>query len=267
MMLHRKTARTAAAWSVALMMASPIIWMALTAFKTDLEASRFPPSLVFQPTLENVALAGASLARPTLNSVAEAVGATGLCFLLGFPAAYALAFGEMRARNTILLGMLATRLTPGIGVMIPIYLIFKAVGLIDTLVGLALVFALTNLPIVVWLLFSSMREIPREILESARLDGATPKQQLLLILLPLCAPGLCSTALLSVILCWNEAFWSVQLTSSAGMPVSAFVGTLSGDLLWAKFSASSLLAVGPILLIGWAAQRQLVRGLTFGAVR
>ena len=147
------------------------------------------------------------------------------------------------------------------------YLIFKAIGLIDTQLGLILIYTLLNLPIVVWMLFSYMREIPREILESARMDGATIRQQLIDLLVPLCMPGICSTALLSIVLCWNEAFWSLQMTSSAGAPISAYIATLTSDLHWATLSAASLMAIGPILLIGWLTQRRLVRGLTFGAVR
>ena len=269
MTFGRKLALTGAAWSVALLMAAPIIWMGLTAFKTDLDALQFPPKLVFWPTLENFASANAniSVARPLANSIAVSVGATLLCVLFALPAAYALAFGRHRRRDAILLGMLMTRFMPAIGLMIPMYLIFKAVGLLDTRLGLVLIYALTNLPIVVWMMYSYMREIPRDILDSASIDGASTTQQLRLVLLPLCAPGICSAALLSTVLCWNEAFWSIQMTSSAAAPLSAYIATLSGDLLWAKLSAASLLAVGPILLIGWLTQRQFVRGLTFGAVR
>ena len=163
--------------------------------------------------------------------------------------------------------MLVTRFMPGIGMLLPMYLIFKGLDLIDTQLGLVVVYALMNLPIVVWMLYSHMCEIPRVILEATRMDGATVTQQLRHVLLPLCLPGVSSTALLSVVLCWNEAFWSLQPTSSAGAPLSAYVATLSGDLQWAKLSAASLLAVGPILLVGCLTQRTFVRGLTFGAVR
>ena len=266
----RKIVVTGLAWAVALCMSLPILWMALTAFKTDLDALRLPPKILFTPTLENFTAATGTtpIWRPALNSVVEASGATALCFLFAIPAAYALAFHSSgRGRNAVLLGMLMTRFMPGIGVMLPMYLIFKAVGLIDTQLGLVLVFALMNLPIMVWMLYSYMREIPRDILDSARIDGATARQQLVRILLPLCLPGVCSAALLSAVLCWNESFWSIQLTSSAGVPLSAYISTLSGDVLWAKLSAASLLAIAPILLIGWTTQRTFVRGLTFGAVR
>ena len=262
-----KIAMTALAWAVALSLSLPILWMAVTAFKTDVDALQLPPKLLFKPTLENFAAASASVVRPILNSIVESSGATALCFLFGLPAAYGLAFHGGRWRNRVLLGMLATRFMPGIGIMLPMYLIFKTMGLIDTQLGLILIYALLNLPIVVWLLYSYIREVPWDILEAARMDGAQVKQQLVYVLLPLCLPGICSTALLSVVLCWNEAFWSIQMTSSAGAPISAYIATLSGDLLWARLSAASLLAVGPILLVGWLTQRTFVRGLTFGAVR
>ena len=260
---------TGLAWAVALSVSLPIIWMILTAFKTDLDALQIPPKFLFTPTLDNFAAADGTspIVRPILNSVVESTGATALCFLFAFPAAYALAFHGGRGRNAVLLGMLMTRFMPGIGIMLPMYLIYKAIGLIDTQLGLVIIFALINLPIMVWMLYSYMREIPRDVLDSVRLDGATASQQLVHVLLPLCLPGICSTALLSAVLCWNESFWSIQLTSSAGAPLSAYISTLSGDLLWAKLSAASLLAVAPILLVGWLTQRTFVRGLTFGAVR
>ena len=265
----KKLAVTGLAWAVALIVSLPILWMALTAFKTDLDALQLPPKILFTPTLENFVAANGTIPalRPIFNSVVETSGATALGFLFAFPAAYALAFHGGRGRNAVLIGMLMTRFMPGIGIMLPMYLIFKAIGLIDTQLGLVLVFAMINLPIMVWMLYSYMREIPRDILDSARMDGATASQQLVYLLLPTCLPGICSTALLSAVLCWNECFWSIQLTSSAGVPISAYISTLSGDVLWARLSAASLLAVAPILLVGWLMQRTFVRGLTFGAVR
>ena len=267
--IARKLILSVLAWSVALVMAAPLLWMTLTAFKTDLDALAFPPKLVFRPTLENFVPANANvgLLRPLGNSIVESAGATALSLGFALPAAYALAFHTGRGRVLILLGMLVTRFMPGIGIMMPVYLIFKTVGLIDTAFGLVLVFTVTNLPIAVWMLYSTMREIPRDILDSARIDGASATQQLWRVLIPLCAPGIGSTALLLVILCWNEAFWSLELTASDGAPLSAAIAALSSDLLWAKLSAASLLATAPILLIGWLTQRQFVRGLTFGAVR
>ena len=131
------------------------------------------------------------------------------------------------------------------------------------------IYTLINLPIVVWMLFSFFKDVPVEVLEAARMDGASSRQQIFLILVPLTLPGIASTALLSVILCWNEAFWSLNLTTTDAAPLTALVATFSSPegLFWAKLSAVSTLAVAPILLFGWITQKQLVRGLTFGAVK
>ena len=268
MSLPKKFVLTGLAWSVALLMVSPIFLMVLTAFKTD-AAVDLGLFASFTPTLTNFAsqTANVGMLRPVLNSVVEAGGGTLLCLLFALPAAYGLAFHESRNRNAVLLGMLMTRFMPGVGVMIPVYLIFKTTGLIDTQIGLVLIYAAINMPIVIWMLYSYMRDIPREILDSARIDGASVTQQIVYLLLPLCAPGLASTTLLSVVLCWNEAFWSIQMTSAEGAPFSAYIASLSGGPLPAEISAASLLAIAPILVIGWLAQRQFARGLTFGAVR
>ena len=268
MTFRKKIALTGLAWSAALLMASPLFLMALTAFKTD-AAADLGPFAPFTPTLANFVSQNANVGilRPLFNSVVEAGGATVLCLLFALPAAFGLAFHTGRKRNNILLGMLMTRFMPGAGIMVPMYLIFRATGLIDTQLGLILIYTAMNLPIVVWMLYSYMRDIPHDILESASIDGASVTQQIVFLLLPLCAPGIASTALLSVILCWNEAFWSIQMTSSEGTPLSAYIASLSGGPLPAEISAMSLLAVAPVLLIGWIAQSQFARGLTFGAVR
>ena len=267
MALPKKFVLTGLAWSVALLMATPILLMILTALKTD-AAADLGPFAPFTPTLANFTSQNANIGmlRPVLNSVVEAGGGTLLCLVFGLPAAYGLAFHAGR-RNAVLFGMLMTRFMPGVGVMIPVYLIFKAIGLIDTQFGLVLIYAAVNMPIVIWMLYSYIRDIPRDILDSARIDGASVTQQIVFLLLPLCAPGLGCTALLSIVLCWNEAFWSIQLTSAEAAPLSAYIANLSGGPLPAEISAASLLAIAPILVIGWLAQRQFARGLTFGAVR
>ena len=156
-------------------------------------------------------------------------------------------------------------LMPFVGVMIPAYVISRAAGLIGTQIGLVLICTAINMPIVIWTLYSFMRDIPREILDSARIDGASVMRQIVFLLPPLCGPGLGSAALLSIILCWNEAFWSFQMTPAEGSPFSAVIATLSGAPLPAEISAASLIAIAPILLIAWLTHRQS-RGLTFGVV-
>jgi sorbitol/mannitol transport system permease protein len=132
-----------------------------------------------------------------------------------------------------------------------------------------LIDALMNLPLVVWMLFTFFKEIPRDILEAGRMDGAGVAEEIRHLLLPLALPGVASTCLLSLILCWNEAFWSLTLTSSAAAPLTAFIASFSSPegLFFAKLSAASVAAAAPILVFGWIGQRQMVRGLTFGAVK
>jgi sorbitol/mannitol transport system permease protein len=258
-------------WGLALIMFFPVFWMILTAFKTEPQAIAGPPVFFFEPTLRNFqqVLDRANYPHFFMNSVIVSVGSTLLGLVIGLPAAYALAFYPGRRAKDLLVWMLSTKMMPAVGVLVPIYLMFKAVGLLDSRSGLIVLYMLSNLPIIVWMLFTFFREVPREILEAARMDGAKPLRQFIYLLMPLTAPGIASTALLSIILAWNEAFWSINLTVSHATPLTAFIASFSSPqgLFWAKLSAASLLAVGPILVFGWLTQRQLVRGLTFGAVK
>jgi len=154
-------------------------------------------------------------------------------------------------------------------VLVPIYLIFRDTGLLDTRTGLVIVLTLMNLPIVVWMLYTYFKEIPGEILEAARMDGAGLRAEILYVLTPMAIPGIASTLLLNVILAWNEAFWTLNLTAAKAAPLTAFIASYSSPegLFYAKLSAASTLAIAPILILGWFSQKQLVRGLTFGAVK
>jgi sorbitol/mannitol transport system permease protein len=165
--------------------------------------------------------------------------------------------------------MLSTKMMPAVGVLVPIYLIFKTLGLLDNVWGLMIVLMLINLPIVIWMLYTYFKEIPVDILEAARMDGATLGKELVYVLVPMAVPGIASTLLLNIILAWNEAFWTLNLTAANAAPLTAFIASYSSPegLFWAKLSAASTLAIAPILVLGWISQKQLVRGLTFGAVK
>ena len=266
-----KAIMTVVGWSVAFLVFFPILWMILTSFKTEVDAVQNPPLLFFHPTLENFAEVNSRVNYfgAVLNSVIESVGATIVCLLFAMPAAYAMSFYPGRKTKDLLMWMLSTKMMPAVGVLVPIYLIFIKTGLLDSWTGMIIMYALMNLPIVIWMLYSFFKEVPKEILEASRMDGAQPLQQLTLLLLPLSLPGIMSTALLSIILCWNEAFWSINLTTTHAAPLTAVIASFSSPegLFWAKLSAASLLAIAPILIFGWLTQRQLVRGLTFGAVK
>ncbi|UPK39058.1 carbohydrate ABC transporter permease [Bradyrhizobium sp. 186] len=269
---RRVAISTAAAWLVGFLIFFPILWMVLASFKTELEAFSIPPSfLFFHWTTENYATVQerSDYLHHALNSIIIAGGSTLIALLIAIPAAWSMAFSPTKRTKDILLWMLSTKMMPPVGVLVPIYLIYKSFGLLDSRIGLVFILCLGNLPIVIWMLFTYFKEIPRDILEAARMDGATIGRELVYVLTPMAIPGLASTMLLNLILAWNEAFWTLNLSTSSAAPLTVFIASYSSPegLFWAKLSAASTLAIAPILVLGWFSQKQLVRGLTFGAVK
>ncbi|MFY0989963.1 carbohydrate ABC transporter permease [Halomonas sp. C05BenzN] len=267
---HRRLWLALLAWTITFVIFFPIFWMILTGFKTEAQAIA-TPSLLFTPTLESYEAvhARADYLKFAWNSVYVSVGSTLLALLIGIPAAYSMAFLPTKRTKGTLLWMLSTKMLPPVGVLVPIYLIFRDLGMLDTRLGLTIVYTLMNLPIVIWMLYTFFKDLPRDILEAGRMDGASTLQEVGYLLIPLTLPGIASTGLLSVILSWNEAFWSLNLTSSQAAPLTAYIASFSSPegLFWAKLSAASTMAVAPILIFGWLTQKQMVRGLTFGAVK
>ena len=268
----RMALNTAIAWTIAIMIFFPILWTVLTSFKTEATAIADPPVfLFFDWTMENYETVQerSNYARHFWNSVVISVGSTLVGLALAIPAAWSMAFVPSKHTKNILMWMLSTKMLPPVGVLVPIYLIFRDWGLLDTQFGLVIVLTLINLPIIVWMLYTYFREIPGEILEAARMDGASLKSEVLYILLPMAVPGIASTMLLNIILAWNEAFWTLNLTAAKAAPLTAFIASYSSPegLFYAKLSAASTMAIAPILIMGWFSQKQLVRGLTFGAVK
>jgi sorbitol/mannitol transport system permease protein len=269
---RRKAVVTVAAWAVGLLIFFPILWTFLTSFKSELDALAVPPQfLFFDWTTENYATVQerSNYLRFAGNSVLLAFGSTVLALLFAIPAAWAMAFAPGKRTKDLLMWMLSTKMMPAVGAFIPIYLIFLNLGLLDTRVGIIVVLMLLNLPIVIWMLYTYFKEIPVDILEAARMDGASLGKELIYVLTPMALPGIASTLLLNIILAWNEAFWTLTLTTSDAAPLTAFIASFSAPQgnFWAKLSAASTMAIAPILVLGWFAQKQLVRGLTFGAVK
>ncbi|TBW36619.1 carbohydrate ABC transporter permease [Siculibacillus lacustris] len=272
---HTKTYRagiSVIAWAASLTLFFPILWMVVTSFKSELDAFASPPVfLFFDWTLENyhIVQTRSDYFRHASNSVILSCGSTLLALLIAIPAAWAMAFAPSKRTKDTLLWMLSTKMMPPVGVLVPIYLLYRDTGLLDSRMGLVALLCLGNLPIVIWMLFTYFKEIPKDILEAARMDGATTLKEIVYVLAPMALPGIASTLLLNVILAWNEAFWTLNLTTSKAAPLTVFIAAYSSPegLFWAKLSAASTLAIAPILVIGWLSQRQLVRGLTFGAVK
>ena len=263
--------RTLAAWAVTLLLFFPLGWLFLTAFKTELQAISVPPLLVFEPTLANFheVQERSDYLLYAKNSVVTSVLSTLLGLAIAAPAAYSMAFFKSKHTKDILMWMLSTKMMPAVGALVPIYVLAQTGGLLDTQLALIVVFTLSNLPIMVWMLYSHFKDIPHEILEAARMDGATLWQEFRLVLLPLGMGGLASTGLLCLVLSWNEAFWSLNLTAAKGGTLATLIASYSSPegLFWAKLSAASLMAIAPIVVFGWFSQKQLVQGLTFGAVK
>ena len=269
---NRKLVNTIIAWTIGFIIFFPILWTILTSFKTEAQAISSPPVfLFFDWTLENYAVVQerSNYMGFLWNSVIIAGVSTVLGLIIAIPAAWSMAFVPSKRTKDILLWMLSTKMLPAVGVLYPIYLIFIELGILDTRIGLIVVIMLINLPIIVWMLYTYFKEIPGEILEASRMDGASLKDEILYVLAPMAVPGIASTMLLNFILAWNEAFWTLNLTAAKAAPLTAFIASYSSPegLFFAKLSAASTMAIAPILILGWFSQKQLVRGLTFGAVK
>ena len=267
---RRTVAFTIAAWIIALVIFFPILYTIITSFKSETEAIQ-GFNLIPSGTVESYAAvqAQSNYFKFFLNSVIISVGSTLLALVISVPAAWSMAFSPTKKTKDILMWMLSTKMMPAVAVLVPIYLIFRDFGLLDSRIGLTVMLTMINLPIVIWMLYTYFREIPGEILEAARMDGASLWDEIVHVLTPMAVPGIASTLLLNIILAWNEAFWTIRLTTTNAAPLTAFIASFSSPqgLFWAKLSAASTLAIAPILIMGWFSQKQLVRGLTFGAVK
>ncbi|ACE92891.1 carbohydrate ABC transporter permease [Rhizobium phaseoli] len=269
---QHKVIVTAIAWTLGILIFFPILWTFLTSFKSEADAIASPPQfLFFHWTTENYAevQSRSNYLSHFMNSVIISFGSTLIGLIIAIPAAWAMAFSPTKRTKDVLMWMLSTKMMPPVGALIPIYLMFRNSGLLDTRIGLVIVLTLINLPIIVWMLYTYFKEIPGEILEAARMDGASLMKEIIYVLTPMAVPGIASTLLLNIILAWNEAFWTLNLTASKAAPLTAFIASYSSPegLFYAKLSAASTMAIAPILILGWFSQKQLVRGLTFGAVK
>src|SRR5271170_7222706 len=270
--MNRRAGVTAAAWLVAFLIFFPILWMFLTSFKTEADAYAIPPKfLFFHWTTENYAevQSRSDYFLHAYNSIVLSVGANVAGLILAIPAAWSMSFAPSKRTKDLLMWMLSTKMMPAAGVFMAIYFLFLRAHLLDNRWGVGFLLMMANLPIIVWMLYTYFKEIPVDILEAARMDGASLANEIIYVLTPMAVPGIASTMLLCIILSWNEAFWTLNLTTTDAAPLTQFIASLSTSqgLFWAKLSAASTLAIAPILILGWFSQKQLVRGLTFGAVK
>ena len=256
---------------VVLLALCPVLWLALTAFKTRADAFAMPPVWLFTPTLANFqeVFQQTSFYEEYLNSIIVASNTTALALLIGLPAAYALTRFQFRFKRGLAFWILNTRLVPPIGVLFPLYVIFDRLGLLDTYAGLMVLYLSFTLAFVIWMMRGYLMQVPVELEEAAYCDGATRVGALVRIVLPLVVPGITAVAILTFVACWNEFMYALIFTrmTARTAPV-AIVGFMSFEgINWGSLAAAGLAILAPVYLLSIFAVRYLVTGLSMGVVK
>ncbi|NMM46082.1 carbohydrate ABC transporter permease [Rhodospirillaceae bacterium KN72] len=281
----------------------PLLWIIATGFKSPSDAIAYPPKAVFEPTLEGYVNLFTTRTRQTpdylaenppetwydeivrkydmvvvgpsrygerfLNSIIIGFGSTFLSVFLGTLAAYAFSRYKVPLKDDLLFFILSTRMMPPIAVAIPIFLMFRSLGLSDTHAGMILLYTAVNLSLAVWLLKGFIDEIPREYEEAALIDGYTRFQAFYKVVLPQAATGIASTAIFCLIFAWNEYAFAVLLTSGTAQTAPPFIPTIIGvgGQDWPAVAAGATLFLLPVMVFTILLRKHLLRGITFGAVR
>ncbi|MBU2325982.1 MAG: carbohydrate ABC transporter permease [Alphaproteobacteria bacterium] len=261
---------TVVTFAVAFALCFPIIWTFFTGFKSETDAIAVPPRVLVPLSFDHYvdALSG-DYSHFLLNTLLAVFGSMLLAFALALPAAYKLAFFPGKKANDVLFFALSTRFMPGVAVIVPIFLLYTKIGLIDSLFGLIIIYTTLNIPIVLWLMRSFFKDVPYELVEAALMEGASHSRIFWEVAIPLSKAGLATTGFLLLILTWNEFFFAVNLSghSAATLPVyMASFFTTEGQS-WARMSAPPIIAILPVLAAGWLASRALVKGMLAGAVK
>ena len=258
------------AWFLGLLLFFPIFWTLLISFRQEVDAGTFPPKWIAPFTLENYEKVFKVGAKSfLLNSAIASIGSTIVILALAFPAAYALSIKPIKKSKDVLSFFLSTKFLPPIAALLPIYLILKELQLLDNIFALTVFYVAMNLPLAVWLLRSFLKEIPRELVEAAELDGASTIKILYRVLVPISMPGIAATSLICFIFTWNEFLLAINVTgfSAATAPVYLVGFVTAEGLFFAQLSAVSIVVSLPVIIAGWAAQDKLVSGLSLGAVK
>ena len=275
-----------AGWVLALLGFFPVIYLVATSLKTEAAAVVLPPTFIplpgvnlaptemppftFAPTFEQYqTILERGFAPFFARSLVAVLGSAIIVLVLAVPCAYALAFRMIESWRDTLFFFISTKFLPPVGIIVPIYIIINNLGLLDNIVALLIMYTAMNLPIAIWMLRSFFEEIPPDVVQAARVDGANVWTEMTQIILPMVAPGLTATVFIGAIFAWNEFFFAVSLTATRAATVPMFmIGFVTSEgLFWAKLAAAGTMAMLPVVLVGWLAQRQLVRGLSLGAVK
>lgn len=250
----------------------PLLWVVGLSFKTRAQTFANPPLFVWTPTLENYerVLQGADFLGAFVNSMVISGGAVALSLLIGVPAAYAFARFPFRGRNFLFFALLVMRMLPPIAVLVPMFILFSKIGIGTTYLSVILAYTTFALPLVTWIMRGFFEEMPRELEESAWVDGASRAMAFRLIVLPLVRPGIVAATILSLLLAWNDFLFAAVLTSSSTRTLPVLVAGYSGadtGIDWGPITASAVLVVLPVIVFAFFAQRHLVTGLSSGAVK
>ena len=275
-----------AGWLLALLGFFPVLYLVATSLKTEAAAVVLPPTFIplpglnlaptemppftFSPTFEQYQTILERGFGPYFGrSILAVVGSTVLVMILAIPCAYALAFRMIEGWRDTLFFFISTKFLPPVGIIVPVYIIMRDLQLLDNILALLIMYTAMNLPIAIWMLRSFFEEIPPDVLQAAQVDGADVWTTMTRIILPMVTPGLTATIFIGMIFAWNEFFFAVSLTATKAATVPIFmVGFVTSEgLFWAKLAAAGTMAMLPVVIAGWAAQRQLVRGLSLGAVK
>jgi sorbitol/mannitol transport system permease protein len=267
--LTGKTGWTVLGWVVGIAFFLPVLWMVITAFKPESAAETWPPKFIFSPTLAQFRLVFNGMGPYLEHSALATVGSTILVLVLAIPAAYALAIRPVKHWRDGLFFFISTKMLPIVAAIGPLYVIALKTHLLDTIWVLIILYAAMNLPLAIWMIRSFMLEVPTEMLEAARLDGAGRIREIIEVIMPVVIPGVVSTALICVIFAWNELFLALNLTvtNAATMPMFLISSVPQEGLYIAHLSAAAMVASVPVIIVGWIAQRSLVRGLSMGAIK
>jgi len=262
---------TGLTYILVLLLVFPVLWMVITGFKTEVAAIAIPPTLLFQPTLDQFLLAiNSGFGAYLFNSAVASLVSTAIALVLGIPAAYSMVF-QMRKKSSddMLFFVLSTRFMPFAAILVPLYVIITRLNLLDNLFTLIIVYTAMNLPLIIWMARSYFMDLPKEVLEGAWLDGCSTFQTIVSVVVPMAAPGLAAAALLSIIFAWNDFFFAVSLTytNAPTLPIMVAVFTSNEGLFLAKVSALATLIMLVPVAVGIYAQKHLVRGLTGGALK
>ncbi|GAB3617172.1 carbohydrate ABC transporter permease [Okibacterium endophyticum] len=264
------TVLTVVTWVVTLGFFFPVAWMVFTAFKTERAAATMPPTFITELSFDRfIDVFNRGFTPYLINSLTASVLSTLIVMALAIPAAYGLSVRPIVRSTDALFFFISTKFLPIAAAIIPIYLLLQSLDMLDNITALAILYVGINLPLAIWMMRSFFSEVPTEIIEAAQVDGAKFWTELVRIVLPIVGPGVAAAALICFIFAWNEYFLANLLTSTMARTTPPFLGSFvdgRGQFL-AVLSAAATLAVLPVVIAGWLAQKRLVRGLAMGAIK